>query len=73
MRKETLIAPVSGIVSQINVHSGSKVVEGQEILSLELMKLFYGVTAGLSGKLNLIVSEGEFVAEGQELGIIYES
>jgi biotin carboxyl carrier protein len=72
MRKETLLAPVSGIVSQILTHSGSKVAEGQEILNLEVMKLFYSVSAGLSGKINLMVSEGEFIQEGQELGTILE-
>ena len=72
MRKETLYSPVSGIISQILTHSGSKVYEGQEIINIEVMKLFYCVTSGLSGTLSLNISEGEFCQEGQELGYILE-
>jgi biotin carboxyl carrier protein len=72
MRKEILLAPCSGIVSQILTHSGSKVAEGQELINLEVMKLFYSVTALLSGSLTLIITEGQFVAEGEELGFILE-
>lgn len=72
MRREILLSPISGVVSQILTHSGSKVSEGQEILSLEVMKLYYSVTSGLNGKINLIVTDGEFVQEGQEIGSIVE-
>lgn len=72
MRKEILQAPVSGIVNQLYAASGDLVELDSVILSLELMKLLYNVTAGISGKINLIVSEGEFVQEGQELGEILE-
>lgn len=72
MLKETLISPYSGIVAQVFAHSDDKVTEGQEILSIEIMKLLYFITAGLTGKLIINVVVGEFVQEGQELGTILE-
>lgn len=72
MRKEVLQAPVSGIISQINVPSNSFVNEDELILSLEVMKLFYNISAGISGTLNLTVHTGEFVQESQILGEIIE-
>ena len=72
MLKETLFAPCSGIISQIYTPSGSLVKVGDEILSIEVMKLFMPVTASLGGKINLIIAQGEFVQENQELGEILE-
>jgi biotin carboxyl carrier protein len=72
MLKETLYAPCSGLISQIYTPSGSLVNEGDEILSIEVMKLFMPVVSSLNGKIKLIVSEGEFVQENQELGEILE-
>lgn len=72
MRKETLFSPVSGIVSQILMPSGSIVKVDELILNIEVMKLFYEVTNELNGKLELLVHEGEFVQEGQELGTVIE-
>lgn len=72
MKIETLQAPVSGIVSFIVKPSGSKVHIGELILNIEIMKLFYSVTAGLSGNLQLTIQEGEFVQESQGLGTITE-
>ena len=72
MRKEILQAPVAGIVNKLYVSSGSLVELDFLILDIEVMKLMYSVTSGISGKINLIVSQGEFVQEGQELGDITE-
>lgn len=73
MRKETLLSPLSGIIYQIYATSGSLVSENELILQIECMKLFYDVTAGLNGRLDLKVQSGEFVQEGQEIGTIIES
>lgn len=72
MRKETLLAPMSGIIYKVYVPSGSNVNIDEKILDIECMKLFHGVTAGLDGKITLIVKDGEFVQESQELGTIIE-
>ena len=63
---------MSGIVAQIYTPTGSIVQVNDELLSMECMKLFYPVSAGLSGQINLIINVGEFVEEGQELGTILE-
>jgi biotin carboxyl carrier protein len=73
MRKETLLAPLSGIVHEIMKYPDNKINENDTVLTIECMKLIYPLEAGLSGKLSLNISIGEFVAEGQELGTIYES
>jgi biotin carboxyl carrier protein len=70
MKRETLLSPLSGIINQIYAQTGSLVQAGEEILSIESMKLMYPVTSGIQGKINLTVSVGEFVQELQELGTI---
>lgn len=72
MRKETLFAPMSGIIYKIYTPTGAHVNIDEKILDIECMKLFHGVTAGLNGKINLTVKDGEFVQEEQELGFILE-
>lgn len=73
MRKETLLAPMSGIIYKVYVPSGSNVKVDEKILDIECMKLFHGVTAGLDGNLTLNVKDGEFVQEGEALGVILET
>ena len=68
--KETILAPISGIINQIVSPTGSKVYINELILRIEIMKLFYDVSSSLNGTINLFVSEGEFVQEGQSLGEI---
>jgi biotin carboxyl carrier protein len=72
MRKETLLAPLTGIVAQIYTPNGASVQVNDEILSIECMKLYYPVISSLVGRLNLIINIGEYVQEGQELGSILE-
>ena len=72
MLKETLISPVSGIVAKLYAKNDDLVSENELILQIEVMKLFYDVTAGISGKINLTVTEGQFVQESEELGTIIE-
>lgn len=59
-------------MAQIYTKNGDLVRENQLILQLEVMKLFYDISAGIDGRINLLVSTGEFVAEGHELGTITE-
>jgi len=72
MKRELLLSPISGIIAQIYAKSGDLVRENELILQIEVMKLFYDITAGISGKINLSVHEGNFVQESQELGTITE-
>lgn len=70
MLKESLFSPVSGIIAQIVRHSGDAVKLNDVICNVEVMKLFYNVTAGIDGMVHLVINEGQFVQEGQELGYI---
>jgi biotin carboxyl carrier protein len=70
MKQETLLSPISGIVAQIYAKNNDLVSENQLILQIEAMKLFYDVTCGINGRINLIIDEGAFIQEGQELATI---
>jgi biotin carboxyl carrier protein len=72
MKRETLLSPLSGIINEIFIPTGSIVQVDQEILNIESMKLLYPVTSGLNGLLELIIAPGQFVQESQELGFITE-
>jgi len=70
MQKETLLSPMSGLICNIKYPTGSLVCANELIFQIECMKLYYDITAGIDGKINLIVKDGEFVQEGQPLGEI---
>ena len=72
MRKETLLSPISGLVAIIHCPTDTQVTANELILQIECMKMYFDITAGLDGKVNLMVKQGEFVQENQELGEIIE-
>jgi propionyl-CoA carboxylase alpha chain len=45
-----VIAPMPGVVKNVAVQEGEMVSEGQEVLTLEAMKMQNSLTAGKSGK-----------------------
>jgi len=60
-----IVSEMAGIVVEVMVHEGDQITEGQEILSLESMKMIMPVEATVSGVVKEIkVEEGQFLNEG---------
>lgn len=65
---QTMTAPIPGVVASIVANAGQIVERGDELLTLEAMKMFNIMRSPLSGKVaTLHVSEGEQVIQGQPL------
>jgi biotin carboxyl carrier protein len=66
-----LQSDVTGTVWKIEVRVGDAVTEDQTLLILESMKMEIPVGAPRAGTvLQLLVAEGEAVAEGQDVAVI---
>jgi biotin carboxyl carrier protein len=64
----TIVAPLPGVVTAIKVHVGDTVKQGQEVLSLEAMKMNNAIRATRPGKVSAIhVSVGDQVRHNQPL------
>lgn len=62
---------VVGVVARIAVAVGARVVEGDEVVILESMKMELPVLAPAAGVIAaVLVSEGETVSEGQPLATL---
>ncbi len=71
MPQTPLQSEVTGTVWKIEVRVGDSVTEDQTLLILESMKMEIPVSAPHAGTvLQLLVSEGEAVAEGQDVVVI---
>lgn len=71
MFQNTLFAEVGGTVAKIVAPAGSRVNAFDEILVLESMKMEFSVVAPGNGTvLELLVSEGSAVEEGQALAVM---
>jgi acetyl-CoA carboxylase biotin carboxyl carrier protein len=71
MAQTRLQSDVAGTVWKIEVRVGDAVTEDQTLLVLESMKMEIPVTAPHGGSvLELLVQEGEAVAEGQDVVVI---
>lgn len=65
---KTLNAPLPGTIVAINVREGESVAEGQELLTLEAMKMKNAIRADRAGVVARIhVSEGDLVQHGEAL------
>ena len=63
-----VVSPLSGKIVAVDVKPGSQVEEGDQILTLEAMKMNTYVYAPVSGKVTeVLMSPGEGVEEGQLL------
>ncbi len=63
-----VVSPLAGKIVAVDVKPGSQVEEGDQILTLEAMKMNTYVYAPFSGKVTeVLVSPGEGVEEGQLL------
>lgn len=68
---EEMKASMAGSVWKINVTIGDQVVEGQDVVILESMKMEIPISATANGAVKeLKVKEGDFVNEGDVLVII---
>ncbi len=66
-----VVAPMPGMVSELAVKMGSKIEEGEPVVTLEAMKMLTTISAGQSGKIaEVFVSKGETVESGDLLARI---
>lgn len=67
-RSLTVIAPIPGTIVAINVKEGDSVNAGQELLTLEAMKMKNMIRATRAGKIaKVLVQTGDRVPQGQPL------
>lgn len=67
----TILTPIPGQITSINVSVGEQVRSGQKLLVLEAMKLENSITATVDGTVKeILVSEGDVVAQGQSLIVL---
>ena len=66
-----ILAPMPGTIFQVHVKPGDDVVEGQELLVLEAMKMENPIVATISGTITKInINVGDKVATKQLLVVI---
>ena len=69
MAKKRILAEVAGKVLRVEAPVGTKVADGDTILLLECMKMEIPLIAPGPGSIaELLVTEGDSVAEGQTVG-----
>ncbi|GGB27165.1 acetyl/propionyl-CoA carboxylase subuit alpha [Flexivirga endophytica] len=70
----SLLAPMPGVVTAVDVDTGAVVSAGQQLLVLEAMKMQHTITAPADGVVgSLSVAVGDQVAAGTVLAVIDES
>ena len=63
-----MTAPIPGVVSKVNVLPGQKVERGDDLLTIEAMKMFNVMSSPSSGTVATVhVKEGDRVVQGQPL------
>jgi len=65
-----LDSPMPGAVAATHVADGARVQAGDQVLSVEAMKMEHVLRAEIAGTVRLLVSVGEQVTRGQTLAII---
>lgn len=71
MARIDVISEIAGKVWKISAEPGTELEEDDDVLILESMKMEIPVPAPAAGKLvELLVSEGDDVAEGQAVAVI---
>ena len=64
----TMNAPIPGVVSRISTRRGQTVARGDELLTIEAMKMFNVMRSPWAGKVKTIhVKDGDQVVQGQPL------
>lgn len=71
MAQEIVMAPLAGKVLKVYVKAGDKVNEGDEVCTLESMKMENTLYAPLSGTVTEVkVAAGQFVQAGDIIAVI---
>ncbi|MGV2126257.1 acetyl/propionyl/methylcrotonyl-CoA carboxylase subunit alpha [Agrobacterium vitis] len=65
--KGAIAAPVSGTVQSFKVKDGDRVATGDLLAVMEAMKMETQITATTAGTINLVASEGDYLAAGSLL------
>lgn len=65
-------SPITGTVWQHACSEGQQVVQGNEIIMLEVMKMELSVTAPCDGRVTWLKPMGEAIVEGETVAIIEE-
>lgn len=68
--ENVILAPNSGIITQVFVVADQIVEFGQPLLELECMKMLINVEAPVAGKVQLMCDRAQTIAEGELLGWI---
>ncbi|MFQ5478616.1 MAG: biotin/lipoyl-containing protein [Candidatus Binatia bacterium] len=67
----TIVAPIPGVITTVEVSRGDKVTVGQTVVKLEAMKMENAINSTIDGEVQEVcVSEGDQVSDGQTLVII---
>ncbi len=73
MNESRILSPMPGTVTEIKVKQGDAVKEGQQIATIEAMKLQHAIYADKSGVVQEVaVKQGAVVIDGQQLFILQE-
>ncbi len=71
MPQEKMEAPLPGKILNVKVKVGDKVVEGDELLSIEAMKMENPILSPVSGEVKEVnVTQGQSVKAGDILALI---
>ena len=70
MARVEVLSEVTGTVWKIEKRTGSAVAADENILILESMKMEIPVVAPVAGTVELSISEGDAVTEGQLLAVV---
>jgi len=71
MARHEVNADITGMVFKIEAEAGATLAEGDMVMILESMKMEIPVEAPVAGRLTeILVKEGDAVAEGQTLAVI---
>lgn len=66
-----VLSEIAGVVLEVVAREGEDVVEGQEIVILESMKMEIPVAAPQAGRVvRIMVNQGDFVNEGQPVAVL---
>lgn len=71
MAQETVTAPLAGKVIKVHVKTGDRVNEGDEVCTMESMKMENTLYAPVSGMVTEVkVTPGQFIQAGDVIAVI---
>ena len=71
MSLETIEAPLPGKILNVNVKHGDEITEGDEICTIEAMKMENPIISPISGVVKEVsISQGQLVKAGETIAVI---